>query len=111
MCHLIQSEALLLGHPVCYQLPVEFRSIECSKIHHSLGATALHSLELGFRTVLIDDCSRGIEVGAINKTKDSIREGHGVVADSSEVRKRYVTFVLARGEKGSSGFCVFVKKA
>lgn len=57
--------------------------IYCNFLH--VGATALHAQELGFRTILIDDCSRGIAMDAIIDTKKKIREGHGLVIDSHEV--------------------------
>lgn len=48
--------------------------------------TAFHGLELGFRTMLVDDCSRGIRDDVINSTKEKIRNGHGLVVDSHEVK-------------------------
>ena len=51
-----------------------------------VGATAFHGLELGFRTALVDDCSRGIAMDAINKTMEKCRNEHGVVIHSSEVK-------------------------
>jgi nicotinamidase-related amidase len=50
-----------------------------------VGATAAHSLEVGFRTILVDNASRGIETTAMNKTRENVRENHGVIVDSSEV--------------------------
>ena len=50
-----------------------------------LASTVFHSLELGFRTILIDDCSRGIDGADIDRTFEKIREQNGLVVQSSEV--------------------------
>ena len=50
------------------------------------ASTAFHSLELGFRTTLVDDCSRGIDHGDIKAAYDRIREANGMVVQSNEVR-------------------------
>ena len=49
------------------------------------GATALHAQELGFRTILIDDCSRGIRMDDIKSTIQKIKDNHGLIVQSSEV--------------------------
>merc|ERR1719219_1110018 len=51
-----------------------------------VASTAFHALELGFRTILIDDCSRGIDGADIDRTFEKIREQNGLVVQSSEVR-------------------------
>ncbi|TRY67685.1 hypothetical protein TCAL_02948 [Tigriopus californicus] len=51
-----------------------------------VASTAFHAQELGFRTILIDDCSRGIDMEAINEAKAQIIEDHGLVVNSSEVK-------------------------
>lgn len=51
----------------------------------SLGATALDSLSAGYRTILIDDCCRGVDVQDIEATKDGILSNHGVIVQSKEV--------------------------
>ena len=53
---------------------------------HSAASTAFHAQELGFRTILVDDCSRGIKSEDIEKTKEKIKENNGCVIHSSEVR-------------------------
>lgn len=50
-----------------------------------VGATAADALTLGYRTVLVNDCSRGVDLEAIEKTKEMVVANHGVVADSDEV--------------------------
>ena len=49
------------------------------------ASTAMHSLELGFRTILVDDCSRGIDGDDIKKTFEKVRESNGLVVQSNEV--------------------------
>lgn len=51
----------------------------------SPGWTALHAQELGFRTIFVEDCSRGIDPNDIKDTLDKVRNGHGVVINSNEV--------------------------
>jgi nicotinamidase-related amidase len=52
-----------------------------------LGATAIDALSSGFRTVLIDDCCRGVDLQDIETTKESILSDHGVIVQSHEVRE------------------------
>ena len=66
------------------------------------ASTAFHAQELGFRTILVDDCSRGIKSEDIEKTKERIRENNGCVIHSTEVTLCYtlcVLLVLLRGCK------------
>jgi len=51
-----------------------------------VASTAFHAQELGFRTILVDDCSRGIKSEDIEKTKDKIKENNGCVIHSSEAK-------------------------
>ncbi|XP_046633855.1 nicotinamidase-like [Daphnia pulicaria] len=51
-----------------------------------VGATARDSLEHGYRTILIDDASRGISVDDILHTRDIITEKNGLVVHSSQVK-------------------------
>ena len=53
----------------------------------NLASTAFHAQELGFRTILVDDCSRGIKQADIEATKEKIKENNGCVIHSSEVSK------------------------
>ena len=50
-------------------------------------STAYHAQDLGFRTILIDDASRGIDADNIEKSKQKFKENHGIVIHSSEVRR------------------------
>jgi len=51
-----------------------------------VASTAFHAQDLGFRTILIDDCSRGINNDNINDCFDKIRSQFGCVVQSSEVK-------------------------
>lgn len=49
------------------------------------AATANHSLEIGYRTMLVDDACRGVAPEDISNTKQSILDNHGMVINSSQV--------------------------
>jgi exosome complex component RRP4 len=51
-----------------------------------IGATAADALAIGYRTILIDDCSRGVDLKDIEKTKNTVTSNNGVIVDSSQVR-------------------------
>ena len=51
-----------------------------------VASTAFHAQELGFRTILVDDCSRGIDTTNISNCFDKIRSEFGCVVQSSEVK-------------------------
>ena len=51
-----------------------------------VASTAYHAQELGFRTVLIDDASKGINHDGIKGTIEKIKGNHGCVVDSTEVK-------------------------
>lgn len=51
-----------------------------------LGYSALHSLEEGFRTVVIDDCSRGITLDGMEKMKEDLTANGGLLVQSSEIK-------------------------
>lgn len=50
-----------------------------------VGATANHSLEHGYRTILVDDASRGISVEQITETRNTLAGQNAVVVHSSQV--------------------------
>ncbi|KAL1514174.1 hypothetical protein ABEB36_003473 [Hypothenemus hampei] len=50
-----------------------------------VGATAADAILSGFRTILLDDCCRGVDLLDIEKTKDNIIKNHGIIANSSDV--------------------------
>lgn len=51
-----------------------------------VGATALDALDIGYRTILVDDCSRGVDLLDIEKTKNSIVENNGIIVNSEQVK-------------------------
>lgn len=51
-----------------------------------VGATALDALDIGYRTILLEDCSRGIDLSDIEKTKKLILENNGVIVNSVQVK-------------------------
>lgn len=53
---------------------------------YCVGASALHGLELGFRTVVLEDCIRGIDFETIRKAKETFLTSKGVIVDSDRVR-------------------------
>lgn len=50
------------------------------------GASAEDSLSIGYRTILIDDCCKGVDIDDITRTKQNIIKKHGVVVQSNEVK-------------------------
>lgn len=57
-------------------------------LHFTLGATATDSLSAGYRTILIDDCCRGVDMTDIESTKETVLGNHGVIVHSREVQKK-----------------------
>ncbi|XP_028129167.2 nicotinamidase [Diabrotica virgifera virgifera] len=51
-----------------------------------VGATAIDAICSGFRTILLDDCCRGVDLLDIEKTKNTMMKNHGVVVSSDRVR-------------------------
>lgn len=51
-----------------------------------VGATAVDALTSGYRTILIDDCSRGVDLVDIEKTKANVIANNGVIINSSQVK-------------------------
>lgn len=49
------------------------------------GASALDALSIGYRTILIDDCSRGVDLNDIEKTKQTVMSSSGVIVNSNQV--------------------------
>lgn len=56
------------------------------------GATATDSLSAGYRTVLIDDCCRGVDLTDIESTKETVLGNHGVIVSSREVKNSLFHF-------------------
>ncbi|KAJ8679746.1 hypothetical protein QAD02_015533 [Eretmocerus hayati] len=51
-----------------------------------VGATARDALKSGYRTILIDDCCRGVDLVDIEKTKATLMGDNGVIVTSSQVK-------------------------
>ncbi|CAH0545751.1 unnamed protein product [Brassicogethes aeneus] len=52
-----------------------------------VGSTALDSMALGFRTILIEDCCKGVTEQGMAEMKNKILSGNGIVVSSKEVNK------------------------
>ncbi|CAL4085366.1 unnamed protein product, partial [Meganyctiphanes norvegica] len=68
-----------------------------------VGATANDSLEEGYRTILIESCSRGISEDNIQATKKNITNKNGIVIQSKQVKN------LVSGSDRPS--CLAIKRA
>ena len=51
------------------------------------GSTALHAIEHGFRTVVVDDACRGVSLPDIEAMKENLIKHGAVITDSSKVRR------------------------
>ncbi|XP_019865695.2 nicotinamidase [Aethina tumida] len=51
-----------------------------------VGATAVDALAIGYRTILLDDCSRGVDLLDIEKTKNTVIKNNGVIINSNQVK-------------------------
>lgn len=51
-----------------------------------VGATAVDALAIGYRTILLDDCSRGVDLQDIEKTKNTVVKNNGVIVNSGQVK-------------------------
>lgn len=51
-----------------------------------VGATAKHAVELGYRTILMDDACRGITPDGITETRDTLIKNHAAIVHSAEVK-------------------------
>lgn len=50
-----------------------------------VGFTARDAIQCGYRTILLDDCSRGINLTDIDNLKQTIKSENGVIATTKEV--------------------------
>ncbi|KAH9642597.1 hypothetical protein HF086_011190 [Spodoptera exigua] len=50
-----------------------------------VGATIADALAIGYRSILIEDASRGVDLADIEKTKATIVNNNGVIVNSDEV--------------------------
>lgn len=51
-----------------------------------VGATAVDAISSGYRTILLDDCCRGVDLKDIENVKEKVVATNGVVATSNEVK-------------------------
>ena len=58
------------------------------------ASTAFHAMELGFRTMVIEDCSRGIDENSIKAAYEKVRKGWGLIVHSSEVEKKITLLAM-----------------
>lgn len=50
-----------------------------------VGASATDAVLAGYRTILVDDCCRGVDKDAIEETKQGLIKKHGIVINSNQV--------------------------
>lgn len=55
------------------------------------GATIADALAIGYRAILIDDASRGVDLADIERTKQTIISNNGVIVDSDQVHSSILT--------------------
>ncbi|XP_055929856.1 nicotinamidase-like [Argiope bruennichi] len=67
---------------------------------YCVGYTALHALEHGYRTILIEDACRGVDLKDIEATKEKLQERHGVIVSSDKVKN----MVLGRDRRRDLGY-------
>lgn len=50
-----------------------------------VGATAIDAISAGYRTILVDDCCRGVDLKDIEHTKETVTSNNGIIVHSKEV--------------------------
>ena len=58
------------------------------------ASTAFHAIELGFRTTLVEDASRGINNEGIENTFKKIKDSNGCIVSSKEVSRNVLSSVV-----------------
>ncbi|XP_059489336.1 nicotinamidase [Neocloeon triangulifer] len=51
-----------------------------------VGSTAADALAIGYRTIMINDCARGVNFDDIESTKKKFKDTHGIIVESSQVK-------------------------
>lgn len=51
-----------------------------------VGATAVDAISAGYRTIIIDDCCRGVDLTDIENTKKKVISSFGVIVSSSSIK-------------------------
>lgn len=73
-----------------------------------VGATAIDAITGGYRTILVDDCCRGVDLKDIEHTKETMVNQNGVIVHSREVRM-IATRVWVCGKEFQYFFLTFSK--
>lgn len=62
-----------------------------------VGATAIDAISSGYRTILVDDCCRGVDLKDIDNIKEMVVSSNGIVVTSKEVSFKmiFVHFLVA----------------
>lgn len=55
-----------------------------------VGATAVDAISSGYRTILLDDCCRGVDLKDIESVKEKVVSTNGVIVTSKDVWNGYV---------------------
>lgn len=50
-----------------------------------VGATAVDAISSGYRTILLDDCCRGVDLKDIESVKETVVSTNGVIVTGKEV--------------------------
>lgn len=50
-----------------------------------VGATAIDAISSGYRTILVDDCCRGVDLKDIDNIKEMVVSSNGIIVTSKEV--------------------------
>lgn len=58
-----------------------------------VGATAVDAISSGYRTILLDDCCRGVDLKDIERLKETVNSKHGVIVTSKQVRNLSFTII------------------
>jgi nicotinamidase-related amidase len=49
------------------------------------GSTAVDAQGVGYRTIMINDCCRGVNCDDIETTKKNFKAAHGIIVESHQV--------------------------
>ncbi|XP_026676535.1 uncharacterized protein LOC103505402 [Diaphorina citri] len=56
-----------------------------------VGASAIDAITIGYRTILIEDCCRGVDMDDMERTRNTILENYGSCVQSDEVSPPCIT--------------------
>lgn len=72
-----------------------------------VGHSALHAVEAGFRTVLVEDCSRGVDLEDIDRVRKILRSRGVVIVNAGDVE----TMVTGRDRRPELGYALAMSLA